>query len=62
MPQPVAAPSTAAGALAAKKSAAMMAVAQLNTMIQLFGADVPKRLHDAAKEFRDALQEWADAR
>jgi len=44
---------------AAKKVALLQAVAQLDMLLQMFG-DVPDRVKETAKAFRDSLKEWSE--
>lgn len=41
------------------KAGILMAVSQLDMLIQAFGT-APERVQKAAQEFKDALKEWAN--
>ena len=44
---------------AEEKSGLLMAISQLDMLVAAFGG-APDRVKNAAKEFRNSLQEWAD--
>jgi hypothetical protein len=43
-----------------RKSALLQAVSQLDMLLAMFG-EAPERVQNSAKEFKEALAEWANA-
>ena len=45
----------------AQKAGLVQVLAQMDMLVLMFADKAPDRVKNAAKEFRDALQEWHDA-